>query len=190
MSFTSSFLVLRAALVHQAQHQQGDGAHAGQDLEADGEVHPEDGAGAVQIADGTLLIEDVLAELRADGHAHHGQRHIHHGGKALGAVEQVRAEGAGGGLIAVAQIQDRDHRHHQHAALEAAAGAQVSVEDDVHHVHQHQGKETVRAAAENDVFHFDLVVHFSSSFPAFLVKRMTALPATAVIRIKASPMVS
>ena len=104
-------------------------------------------------------IQDVLRKLRAHGDAQQAERHIEDGGKALGGVQDMVAESVNSHLIAVAHIDQRHQRDHQNAALEAAAGRQVAVKDDVEHVDDADGQDLVSAAAGDHVLDDGFFIH-------------------------------
>ena len=62
-------------------------------------------------------------------------------------MQEVRTQRLERHIVAMSEINQNDHRDHQHAALEAAAGGKVAVQDDVEDVDQRQRQDLVAAAA-------------------------------------------
>ena len=88
----------------------------------------------------------------------------------LKAAQEAGAECVHGVLIAVAEVDEHDHRDHQHAALEAAAGGKVAVQDDVEDVNQRQRQDLVAAAALYNALYgalFAVIHSFLPPFPIF-----------------------
>lgn len=157
-SFFFRFVV--AAGGQQAQHEQQQEADAGEDLIAHGPAHKGDGTGGDQIAHIADIIEHIGAEIDAHHQTAGAQQHIERGADGLVDAQNLAVDGAGGGLIAIAQIEQQRGRGHDNAALEAAAGADGAKQDHINAEHNGEGEQSVCAALQDDVLFLDSAFQF------------------------------
>ena len=123
-------------------------------------------AGAAQRADGAVVKQHVLAELGPIDHAQHGKGDVGDEGHTLQLAQNVRPHGTDGAPVAMAQVDQQHGGHHQYAALKAAAGGQMAVQDDVENVDQGQGEDGIAAAALDDALDMDVIFLHRSSPPS------------------------
>ena len=148
--------LVRAEQVDDEQQQE---AHAREHLEADGVVHERYRARAPEVAYTAAVPEDVAAEVVAREDAEQGEEHVGYGAHGLELVHALHVYGGGYAPEAVAEVEQQHAARGEDAALEAAAGADVAVEDDVKAQHERYGQVAVRKGADYEVVALPFLIH-------------------------------